>query len=107
MGRGVLDVGDSPRLGSVMKLVGNFYIMSMMELIGEGLTLADKNGLQRDAVVHFLKESFQGPITGGKPSLRGHHICRSCAYRVIHASRLPLVMLFPWTQSLKYCTSDS
>ena len=49
-----------------MKLVGNFYIMSMMELIGEGLTLADKNGLQRDAVVHFLKESFQGPITGGK-----------------------------------------
>ena len=66
MGRGVLDVGDSPRLGSVMKLVGNFYIMSMMELIGEGLTLADKTGLQRDAVVHFLKESFQGPITGGE-----------------------------------------
>lgn len=65
MGRGVLDVGDSPQLGSVMKLVGNFYIMSMMELIGEGLTLADKTGLNREAVVKFLKESFQGPITGG------------------------------------------
>lgn len=68
MGRGVLDVGDSPQLGSVMKLVGNFYIMSMMELIGEGLTLADKTGLNREAVVKFLKESFQGPITGGKTS---------------------------------------
>lgn len=66
MGRGVLDVGDSARNGHVMKLIGNFYIVSMMELIAEGMTLADKNGIQREAVVHFLKESFQGPITGGR-----------------------------------------
>ena len=66
-------MGNSPRLGSVMKLVGNFFIMSMMELIGEGLTLADKTGLQRDAVVQFLKESFQGPITGGGTFLRQPH----------------------------------
>jgi 3-hydroxyisobutyrate dehydrogenase-like beta-hydroxyacid dehydrogenase len=66
MGRGVLDVGDSARLGHVMKLVGNYYIMSMIELVAEGMTLADKNGLQRDSVVQFLKGAFQGPITGGE-----------------------------------------
>ena len=65
MGRGVLDAGDSARLGYVMKLVGNFFIMSMTELIGEGMTVADKTGLQRGAVLHFLQESFPGPITGG------------------------------------------
>lgn len=88
LGRGVFDVGDSPRLGHVMKLVGNFYIMSMMELIAEGMTLADKNGLKRDAVVHFLKESFQGPITGGQrlvsplssePSIFASFLARSLA----------------------------
>lgn len=66
MGRAVMDVGDFPRLGTSMKLVGNFFIMSMVELIAEGMTLADKSGLSREAVVDFLKESFQGPITGGR-----------------------------------------
>ena len=69
MGRGVLDVGDSPRLGHVMKLVGNFYIMSVMELVAEAMTLGDNNGLKRDAVVEYLRQSFPGPITGGKALL--------------------------------------
>lgn len=43
-----------------MKLVGNFFTMSMAKLIAEGNTLAEKkSGLNREAVVHFLKESFQ------------------------------------------------
>lgn len=73
LGRGVLDAGDSPRQGAVMKLVGNFFIISMIELIGEGFALADNNGLSRDAVVQFLKESFQGPITAGRPLLDEQH----------------------------------
>lgn len=69
IGRGVMDVGDSARLGNTMKLVGNYYIMSMLELIAEGMTLGEKNGLDRQHVVHFLKEVFQGPITGGQSFL--------------------------------------
>ena len=36
MGKMVLDVGDEPRLGSVMKLTGNFFIVSFIEIIAEG-----------------------------------------------------------------------
>ena len=32
----VLDVGDEPRLGSVMKLTGNFFIVSFIEIVAEG-----------------------------------------------------------------------
>ena len=34
----VLDVGDEPRLGSVMKLTGNFFIVSFIEIVAEGGT---------------------------------------------------------------------
>ena len=37
-----------------------------MELIGEGMSLADKTGVKRESVIHFLKESFPGPITQGE-----------------------------------------
>ena len=46
MGRGVIDVGDRPELGHILKLCGNFWITSMVELIAESMTLADKTGLR-------------------------------------------------------------
>lgn len=52
-----------------MKLVANFFIMSITELIAEGMTLGEKNGLQRESVVTFLKESFPGPIMTGSAFL--------------------------------------
>lgn len=72
IGRGVVDAGQEAYHSNVLKLTTNFFIVSMIELIAEGMTLADKNGVSRDALLAVLKESFPGPITSGKalPYLR-------------------------------------
>ncbi len=41
------DVGDEPYQASVMKITGNFFIVSCVETIAEGMTLAEKNGISR------------------------------------------------------------
>ena len=41
------DVGDEPHLANVMKITGNFFIVSCVETIAEGMTLAEKNGIPR------------------------------------------------------------
>lgn len=41
------DVGTEPYQASVMKITGNFFIVSCVETIAEGMTLAEKNGISR------------------------------------------------------------
>ncbi len=41
------DVGDEPYQASVMKITGNFFIVSCVETLAEGMTLAEKNGISR------------------------------------------------------------
>lgn len=65
IGQGILDCGDDPRAGNAMKLVGNFFISSWMELVAEGMTLAEKNGIARQSVVDFVTRLFPGHITTG------------------------------------------
>jgi len=36
------DVGDEPYQASVMKITGNFFIVSCVETIAEGMTLAER-----------------------------------------------------------------
>ena len=47
------DVGEDPRLRSVVKLTGNFNIASIIELITEGMTLGERSGLSRDHLLQF------------------------------------------------------
>jgi 3-hydroxyisobutyrate dehydrogenase-like beta-hydroxyacid dehydrogenase len=65
IGQGVLDCGDDVRSGNAMKLVGNFFIVSFVELVAEGMTLGEKNGVQRQWVVDFITRLFPGFITKG------------------------------------------
>ncbi|KAK9818204.1 hypothetical protein WJX72_008799 [[Myrmecia] bisecta] len=65
MGRGVLDVGEAPHLANVLKLTGNFYISSFIEVLAEGMTLADKNGLSREHVLAMVNGLFPSPIIAG------------------------------------------
>ncbi len=65
IGQGILDCGDDPRAGNAMKLVGNFFISSWMELVAEGMTLAEKNGVARQSIVDFVTRLFPGHITAG------------------------------------------
>lgn len=46
-GRGTMDVGTEPHLAHVMKLTGNFFIISAVETISEAMALAEKNGVSR------------------------------------------------------------
>ena len=43
------DVGEEPYKANVMKITGNFFIVSCIETIAEGMTLAEKNGITRQA----------------------------------------------------------
>ena len=45
--------------------VGNFFIVSIIELLAEGMTLAEKNGVRRQRVVQFIETLFPGHIFKG------------------------------------------
>lgn len=47
---GAQDVGEEAHLANVMKITGNFFIVSCIETIAEGMTLAEKNGIPRSAL---------------------------------------------------------
>ncbi len=70
IGQGILDCGDDVRSGNAMKLTGNFFIVSFVELVAEGMTLAEKNGVQRQTVLDFINRLFPGHITTGAQPAR-------------------------------------
>ena len=45
--------------------VGNFFIISFNELIAEGMTLGEKNGISRAHTAAFLEKFFPGPVHEG------------------------------------------
>jgi 3-hydroxyisobutyrate dehydrogenase-like beta-hydroxyacid dehydrogenase len=58
MGRQIFDMGEDPGAANVLKLVGNFMIVSAIEAISEGLALAEKSGLDRAAVAAMLSSTL-------------------------------------------------
>src|SRR5205085_4368034 len=63
MGQGVFDFGEDPGAANIVKLCGNFLIVSAMEAMAEVLTLAEKSGLDRLAVIDMLTRTmFSAPI---------------------------------------------
>jgi len=65
MSRKVMDLGSNPTAATAMKLSGNFCIASCIEMLGEGMTLAEKNGVGRAHFMEWFAEFFSGPgITG-------------------------------------------
>eukprot|EP01124_Arcella_intermedia_P010092 TRINITY_DN16645_c0_g1_i1.p1 TRINITY_DN16645_c0_g1~~TRINITY_DN16645_c0_g1_i1.p1 ORF type:complete len:228 (-),score=58.33 TRINITY_DN16645_c0_g1_i1:244-897(-) len=64
-GRAVIDVGEEPRLAAVQKLVGNFTISALIELLGEAHVLAEKNGLSRESFQALIELLYPSPIIVG------------------------------------------
>lgn len=58
LGQGTFDFGMDPAIAYVAKICGNLLIASAMENISETLTLAEKNGLDRMALVTMLTRTF-------------------------------------------------
>lgn len=63
MGQSVSDFGTDPGAANVVKLAGNFMIMASMETMAEAFTLAEKQGLNREKVADFFRETvFNVPV---------------------------------------------
>lgn len=60
MGQSVRDFGDDPGAANVVKLCGNFMILSAIEAMSEAFALAEKNGIDRTAVAAFFGETLFG-----------------------------------------------
>ena len=60
MGQGVIVVGDEPHLANVLKLVGNFFVISAIETLSEAFTLAEKGGIKADTVLDLITKFFTG-----------------------------------------------
>jgi 3-hydroxyisobutyrate dehydrogenase-like beta-hydroxyacid dehydrogenase len=65
MGQGVIVVGDEPHLANVLKLVGNFFVISAIETLSEAFTLAQKAGLEVDRVLDVIKALLPVPLFQG------------------------------------------
>ncbi|HEX4003426.1 MAG TPA: NAD(P)-dependent oxidoreductase [Candidatus Acidoferrales bacterium] len=66
IGQGIFDFGEDPGAANVVKLCGNFMIASAIETISESLALAEKNGLDKNAIADlFGKTLFACPVYQG------------------------------------------
>lgn len=62
VGRAVIDYSDQEHgKASLLKLIGNVFIVNMIETIAEGLTLAEKNDLGVENLQKMLGVVFPGP----------------------------------------------
>jgi 3-hydroxyisobutyrate dehydrogenase-like beta-hydroxyacid dehydrogenase len=63
LGQGVHDFGDDPGAASVVKLSGNFLILSAVEALAEALALAEQNGVDRADLAKFYGQTiFACPV---------------------------------------------
>ena len=62
MGRANIDLGGQPaEKATLLKVLGNTFILSMIETISEGQVVAEKTGLGVDVLHQFIEVMFPGP----------------------------------------------
>jgi len=62
MAKAEIDMSDQPYEKALkLKLIGNTFIVNMVEQISEGLVLAEKAGLGTDYLHQFIENIFPGP----------------------------------------------
>ncbi|KAI9928637.1 hypothetical protein ASPWEDRAFT_36397 [Aspergillus wentii DTO 134E9] len=60
--KAVIDFSDEqPSKASQLKIMGNTFVLQMVETIAEGLVVAEKSGLGTDALQGFIEAVFPGP----------------------------------------------
>lgn len=62
MGRADIDFSDQPAGNStLLKVIGNTFILNMVEILSEGHVLAEKTGLGTQNLHNFIETMFPGP----------------------------------------------
>jgi len=63
LGQEVFDFGEDVGAANVVKLAGNFLIISAIEAMAEAFTLAEKNGIERTKIADLLTQTlFACPV---------------------------------------------
>ena len=63
IGQRTFVVGEIPKSANVIKLCGNYMIMAAIESLGEAMTLAAKNGVEKAALLEVLTSTlFNAPV---------------------------------------------
>lgn len=64
MGRAFIDFGDQ-KVGqaTLLKIIGNTFVLNMVEALSEGHTLAEKSGLGSENLHQLIETMFPGPYT--------------------------------------------
>lgn len=63
LGQGIFSFGEDVAAANVVKLTGNFLIISAIEAMAEAFTLAEKNGIDRTELAHLFGQTlFACPI---------------------------------------------
>jgi len=71
MGREVIDFsGKDPSTATLLKIIGNTFILSMVETLAEGHVMAEKTGLGVDVLHKFIETMFPGPYTAYSTRLK-------------------------------------
>src|SRR4051794_29987549 len=64
MGRTAIDFSSQPAgNATLLKVIGNTFILNMVSQLSEGLVLAEKSGLGADNLHSFINTMFPGPYT--------------------------------------------
>ena len=72
MGRANIDYSDqSPSKATLLKIIGNTFILNMIETLSEGHTLAEKSGLGNECLHEFIETMFPGPYTAYSTRMMG------------------------------------
>jgi 3-hydroxyisobutyrate dehydrogenase-like beta-hydroxyacid dehydrogenase len=71
MGRAFIDLsGQEPGKATLLKLIGNTFILNMVETLSEGLVLSEKTGLGVDNLHQFIETMFPGPYAAYSTRMR-------------------------------------
>ena len=54
--------GEEQNTATLLKLIGNIFIVNMIETVAEGHVMAEKTGLGHDPLHKFIQQVFPGPF---------------------------------------------
>lgn len=64
IGRAIIDLSDEPYgKATLLKVIGNTFVLSMVEVLAEGHALAETSGLGTSLLHQFIETMFPGPFT--------------------------------------------
>ena len=63
LGQRIEDFGEDPGTANIVKLTGNFLILTAIEAMGEALALGERNGIDQERLASFFADTlFASPI---------------------------------------------